>query len=171
MTCLTAELLVLGIGNTLLGDEGVGVYVARHLAELGDLPAHVEVLDGGTGSLTLLEPMRSARRMILIDAAADDAAPGTVRRLIPRFAADFPPSLTAHDIGLKDLLDIFYLLGEQPEVVLYTISIAFPQEIGLGLSPPVAAAMLEAAARILAECSADAAARPGGIRREGPADL
>jgi hydrogenase maturation protease len=149
---LTADILVLGIGNTLLRDEGVGVHVARHLADLGDLPEGVEVLDGGTGSLVLLEPMRTARRMILIDAAADGAAPGTLRRIVPRFSADFPPSLTAHDIGLKDLLDIFYLLGETPEVVLYTVSIAFPQEIGLGMSPEVAGAVLKVAASILEEC-------------------
>ncbi len=141
-------ILVLGIGNILLGDEGVGVAVINHLLGEGGIPAGVDLLDGGTGSLVLLEPMREARRMILVDATADGSPPGTIQRLVPRFSSDFPPSLTAHDIGLRDLLDSFYLLGETPEVVLYAISIPFPQEIGLGLSAEVAAAVPVVAERI-----------------------
>ena len=143
--------LVLGIGNTLLGDEGVGVAVIDHLKAQGGIPAEVELLDGGTGSMVLLEPMREARRMILVDATADGAPAGTCQRLVPRFSTDFPPSLTAHDIGLRDLLDTFYLLGETPEVVLYAISIQFPQEINYGLSPEVAAAVPLVAERIRQE--------------------
>jgi hydrogenase maturation protease len=143
-----SRILVLGIGNILLGDEGVGVAVIEHLNNLGTMLPTVDLLDGGTGSLVLLEPMREARRMILVDATADGSPPGTIQRLVPRFSSDFPPSLTAHDIGLRDLLDSFYLLGETPEVVLYAISIRFPQELGLGLSPEVAAAVPVVADRI-----------------------
>ncbi|MEI6473206.1 MAG: hydrogenase maturation protease, partial [Holophagaceae bacterium] len=82
--------LVLGIGNVLLGDEGVGVAVIDLLLAEGGLPSHVDLLDGGTGSLVLLEPMREARRMILVDATADGQAPGTVRRLEPRFSTEYP---------------------------------------------------------------------------------
>ena len=145
--------LVLGIGNTLLGDEGVGVAVIDHLKAQGGLPGDVDLLDGGTGSMVLLEPMREARRMILVDATADGAPPGTCQRLVPRFSTDFPPSLTAHDIGLRDLLDTFYLLGETPEVVLFAISIQFPQEINYGLSPEVAAAVPMVSERIRRELS------------------
>ena len=140
-----ARILVLGIGNTLLGDEGVGVAVIDHLNTKGGIPTEVDLLDGGTGSMVLLEPMRAARRMILVDATADGSPPGTIQRLVPKFSTDFPPSLTAHDIGLRDLLDTFYLLGETPEVVLYAISIRFPQEIQYGLSAEVAAAVPEVA--------------------------
>ena len=143
--------MVLGIGNTLLGDEGVGVAVIDHLAATGGVSEDVELLDGGTGSMVLLEPMREARRMILVDATADGAPPGSIQRLVPRFSTDFPPSLTAHDIGLRDLLDTFYLLGETPEVVLYAISIEFPQEINYSLSPGVAAAVPLVAERIRQE--------------------
>jgi hydrogenase maturation protease len=143
--------LVLGIGNTLLGDEGVGVAVIDHLRAKGGISDDVELLDGGTGSMVLLEPMREARRMILVDATADGSPPGTIHRLIPRFSTDFPPSLTAHDIGLRDLLDTFYLLGETPEVVLYAISIRFPQEINFGLSAEVAAIVPLVAERIRLE--------------------
>jgi hydrogenase maturation protease len=146
-----SRILVLGIGNILLGDEGVGVAVIEHLKVHEKMPSNVDLLDGGTGSLVLLEPMREARRMILVDATADGSPPGTIQRLAPRFSSDFPPSLTAHDIGLRDLLDSFYLLGETPEVALYAISIRFPQEIGLGLSADVAAAVPVVADRIWRE--------------------
>src|SRR5271167_682605 len=100
----SGKLLVLGIGNVLMGDEGVGVHVVRHL-EKSEIPAGVELLDGGTGSFLLLDPMQLARKVILIDATLDENPPGTVRRLSPKFSTDYPRTLAAHDIGLKDLLD------------------------------------------------------------------
>jgi hydrogenase maturation protease len=140
---------VLGIGNVLMGDEGVGVYVARRLAERS-MPAGVEVLDGGVGSFLLLEPMQSARRILLIDATIDGQAPGTIQRLMPRFSSDYPRTLTAHDIGLKDLLDAFHLLGQVPEVTLFAISVA-AAEMGMELSPAVADAVERAADLVTAE--------------------
>jgi hydrogenase maturation protease len=145
--------LVLGIGNTLLGDEGVGVAVVDQLTREGGLPSHVDLLDGGTGSLVLLDPMREAGRMILVDATADGQPPGTVRRLEPKFSSEYPASLTAHDIGLRDLLDSFYMLGDEvPQVVLFAVSIEWPQDMRWGLSPAVEAALPTIAAAVRAEC-------------------
>lgn len=142
-------MLILGIGNVLMGDEGVGVHVVRRL-ERGPLPAGVVCLDGGTGSFNLLEPMQDASRVVMIDATADGAPPGTVRRLTPRYSSDYPRTLTAHDIGLKDLLDAFHLMGETPEVTLFAVSIAVPQQVGERLSvavrdqvPAIAQSVLE----------------------------
>lgn len=132
------KLLVLGIGNVLMGDEGVGVHVVRHL-EKEDIPAGVELLDGGTGSFLLLDPMQLARKVILIDATLDENPPGTVRRLVPRFSTDYPRTLAAHDIGLKDLLDTFYLLDYKVDVVLFAVSIAPLQDMGLEISAELAA--------------------------------
>jgi hydrogenase maturation protease len=147
------SLLVLGIGNILMGDEGVGVEVVRHVQELS-LPPEVSCVDGGTGGFTLLGPLQEARQVILVDATVDGSPLGTVRRLRPRYAKDYPRTLTAHDIGLKDLLDAFYLLGDVPEVTLFAVSIAPLQEMGLGLSAPLAARVPEIAAQIHAEiCS------------------
>ena len=100
--------LVLGLGNVIMGDEGVGVHVVRAL-EKHTLPPNVECLDGGTGGFVLLEPLQNAGHIILIDATDDGNPPGTVTRTVPRFSADYPPTLTAHDIGVKDLLDAFYM--------------------------------------------------------------
>jgi hydrogenase maturation protease len=145
--------LVLGLGNVIMGDEGVGVHVVRAI-EKHTLPAGVECLDGGTGGFILLEPLQSAGRIILIDAAADGNPPGTVTRTTPRFSSDYPPTLTAHDIGVKDLLDAFYMQGGSRDVVLYAIAIDPRQSISMELSPEIAGAVQEAEERILAELRA-----------------
>ena len=135
------RLLILGIGNVLMGDEGVGVRVVNEVQK-ADLPADVECLDGGTGSFLLLEPMQSAEKVILIDACIDGAEAGEVRKLRPKYSKDYPKTLTAHDIGLKDLLDAFYLMGENPpDVTLFAISIPPLSDMDLDLSPGVSAAV------------------------------
>ena len=142
--------LVLGLGNVLMGDEGVGVAVVRAL-EKHTLPANVECLDGGTGGFTLLEPLQSATHIILIDAAADGNPIGAVTRTTPRFSRDYPPTLTAHDIGVKDLLDVFYIQGGSPDVILYAITIDPQQPISMELSAGIAQAAEIAVVKILAE--------------------
>lgn len=127
-------MLVLGIGNLLMGDEGVGVHAVRAL-EREEVPERVPVVDGGTGGFHLLELFDQHRHMILIDATLDDGAPGTVRVLHPRFASDFPRSLSAHDIGLRDLVESAALLGPLPAIDLITVSIAKMQPMTLELSP------------------------------------
>lgn len=149
--------LILGLGNVIMGDEGIGVHVVRAI-EKHPLPEDVECLDGGTGGFILLEPMENAGRIILIDAAVDGNPPGAVTRTTPRFSADYPPTLTAHDIGVKDLLDAFYLRGGKREVVLYAISIDPHQPISMDLSLEMAGAVEEAEERILAEVCAEVVA-------------
>ena len=145
--------LVLGLGNIIMGDEGVGVHVVRALAQ-ESLPENVECLDGGTGGFILLEPLQNADRIVLIDATADDNPPGTVTRTTPRFAADYPPTLTAHDIGVKDLLDAFYMGGGTRDITLYTITIDPQQPISLDLSEPVLGAQKVAVHQILQDLQA-----------------
>ena len=147
--------LVLGLGNVIMGDEGVGVHVVRAL-EKHPLPPGVECLDGGTGGFILLEPLQNAGRIILIDAAADGNPPGTVTRTTPRFSKDYPPTLTAHDIGVKDLLDAFYMQGGTREVTLYAITIDPRQPIAMELSELGAKAAQVAVQEILKELQAAA---------------
>ena len=154
MTNNRVKVLVLGLGNVLMADEGIGVHVVRAL-EKHTLPEGVECLDGGTGGFVLLEPMQNADRVILIDAADDGNPAGTVTRTTPRFSHDYPPTLTVHDIGIKDLLDAFYIQGGGPEVVLYAITIDPHQPISMSLSAESAKAADEAVARILAELQGD----------------
>jgi len=141
------QILVLGIGNLLMGDEGVGVHAVQALAQ-ESLPPRVEVLDGGTGGFHLLDALRGPAHVIVIDATLDDAPPGTVRRLRPRYVSDYPRSLAAHDVGLRDLIESAALLGPLPDVHLITISIADMQPMSTDLSPPVAAALGEVSQQV-----------------------
>jgi hydrogenase maturation protease len=150
--------LVMGLGNVLMGDEGIGVEVVRAI-ELCGVPAGVECLDGGTGGFTLLEPLENADRIILIDASADENPIGTVTRTTPRFSRDYPPTLTAHDVGMKDLLDMFYIQGGQHEIILYAITIDPRQPIRMSLSPEGTAAAAVAVHEILTELNATARTR------------
>ena len=143
-------ILVLGVGNLLMGDEGVGVHVVRAL-DLTDLPPGVKLLDGGVGSFLLLEPMQNASTVILIDASIDGGAPGTVRRIEPRFSSDYPRTLTAHDIGLKDLLDAFHFMGANVHVVLFAVSVAGMQPMLDELSSDLAAALPQIVEMVRAE--------------------
>ena len=132
--------LILGVGNLLMGDEGIGVAAIRYLEEKG-FADHAELVDGGTSGFHLLGLFRDRQHIILIDAATDGKPAGTVSFIRPRYASDFPPTLTAHDIGLKDLLESAALLGDLPEVDLITISIGDLGLMTMELSPAVAAAL------------------------------
>jgi hydrogenase maturation protease len=136
------RILILGVGNVLLGDEGVGVHVARQLEAL-DWPSSVSVVDGGTGGFHLLSHIAECDVAILVDATMDGQPPGTIRAFEPRYASDYPPSLSAHDIGLKDLIQSAELLGQLPRVVLVTISVDAIQPMQTELSPTIAAVVPE----------------------------
>jgi hydrogenase maturation protease len=132
--------LVLGIGNILMGDEGVGVRAVQHLAAT-DIVEKADLVDGGTRGLNLLSYFQEYPRIILIDAACDGRPPGTVSVIRPRFAADFPATLTAHDIGLKDLIEAAALVGKLPRIELITISIDKVQPMALDLSEAARASL------------------------------
>ena len=133
------DILVLGIGNHLMNDEGVGIHVVRKFET--EIPPGTDVMDGGTGGLHLLGVIQSYKKVIFIDAALDEFPAGTVRVLHPKFAKDFPKQLSAHEIGFKDLLDAAMLLGNVPELHLVAISVKDFQDMGLQLSPEVEASI------------------------------
>lgn len=128
-------ILVLGIGNILLRDEGAGIHVVTRLEKEGFNEA--DLMDGGTGGFHLLGFIQSYKTIIIIDASLDEFPAGNVRVLHPRYAKDFPRQLSAHEIGLKDLLDSAYLLGNMPQIHLVAISIKDFQEMGMELTDEV----------------------------------
>ena len=132
----TDKLLILGIGNVLLGDEGVGINVVQQLEKL-ELPTNVNILDGGTGGFHLLSYLQEYSKIILIDATLDGNPPGTINILRPKFSNEFPRTLSSHDIGLKDLVESAALLGELPEITLITISVHPEQSLTMELSKDI----------------------------------
>ncbi len=151
--------LVLGIGNLLMGDEAVGVHVARAVAER-PLPGGVTVVDGGTGGFPLLSCLTDFDPVVIVDATMDGRPAGTVTVTKPRYASDFPRSLTAHDIGLRDLIESAALLAPLPKMFLVTISIDAIQPMEMRLSPDV-----DASVRPAAEVVTKLLRAPASLRR------
>ena len=129
-------ILVLGIGNLLMGDEGVGVHAVRWM-EQDSFSPNVTLVDGGTGGFHLLSYFQDYDPIVMIDATMDGNPPGTVNLLQPCFAADFPHTLSAHDIGLRDLLESASLLHALPKIFLITVSIESIQNMQMELSQRV----------------------------------
>ena len=134
--------LILGVGNLLLKDEGIGIHAIRAL-ENEILPPDVGLMDGGTGGLHLISWLQGYDRIIMIDATLDDNPPGTIRLIQPRYASDFPPLMSAHEIGLRDMIEAMSLTGNLPEIRLIVISAADISEVGTDLSPEIQAAIPE----------------------------
>lgn len=134
------SVLIMGVGNYLMGDEGVGVHAVQKLLNT-TLPDYVDVVDGGTGGFHLLEYFSKYPKVILIDAELNDNESGSVRLIKPKFASDFPKALSTHDIGLRDMMSSLQLLGEIPEIYLFAVGIQFLQMQGVELTDELEAAM------------------------------
>ena len=141
------RILILGVGNLLMGDEGVGVHVVRLLEREGGVPG-VTLVDGGTGGFHLLSYLSDYDPVVMIDATLDGRPPGTISVIEPRYASDFPRSLSAHDIGLRDLVESAALLGTLPEIHLVTVSVDTLQPMQTSLSPVVEGALPQVASLV-----------------------
>lgn len=128
--------LVMGIGNLLMGDEGAGIHAVKMLEKV-KLSRPVDIVDGGCGGFTLMSYLLDYPEVVMIDAAMDGNPPGTISILEPVFAADFPRNLTAHDFGLRDLIESVSLVGKLPKIYLITISIPDICKMSMKLSQPL----------------------------------
>ncbi len=142
------KILILGIGNYLMGDEGVGVHTALQLQVL-DLPDYVEVVDGGTGGFHLLEYFENHEHVILIDATLGGDKPGQIRLIKPRFAKDFPRAMSTHDIGLKDMVSALQWMEKMPDIRLFVVSIESIQQQGIEMTTEVKEVIPDLMHRIL----------------------
>ncbi len=134
--------LVLGIGNLLIGDEGVGCWAVEELNRRYTLPPTVECVDGGTAGFELLPMLDSKDLVILIDALRDDREPGAVIMVEDEYVPKaFLNRMTPHQLGICDVLAAAQLTDIMPKhLTLYGIE---PKqlEVGIGLSPEVEAGM------------------------------
>ncbi len=133
--------LVLGIGNYLMGDEGVGCHFIQRYQS--DFPKEIDVTDGGTSGFLLMPYFEEHEKVILIDATMDQDPPGTIKLLKPRFSKDFPKSMSTHDIGLKDVIEALTIRETTPEIFLFTVSIEEIQPMEVNLSPVIEAKLPE----------------------------
>lgn len=110
--------IVLGLGNSLLGDDGAGVHVVERLRREGGLPPGVELLDGGTLNFTLLDRIESALVLVVVDASDLGQAPGTVSVFADDEMDAFlgsPAQRSVHDLNLGDLMRMCVLRDALPE--------------------------------------------------------
>jgi len=129
---------ILGVGNVLLKDEGIGVFMAQHFEKKYAFPDFVEVVDGGTLGLSLLAVVTQTKRLLVFDAVKNRGTPGDTYLLEYE---DLPFHIRAknslHQTDLMETLTLAGLVGERPETVVVGVE---PQDIrpwGVGLTPPV----------------------------------
>lgn len=111
-----ATTLILGIGNTLLSDEGVGIHVIDHLRGRASARPDLHLIDGGTLSFTLAESIGAHPRLVVVDAARLHGAPGTVavfegEAMDARLRGALQ---SVHEVGLSDLMDMARLTDTLP---------------------------------------------------------
>ena len=128
----SGRLLVLGLGNVLCSDDGLGVVAVETLRRRYRIPENVEVLDGGTLGLALLSHMEGFDNVILVDAIRDEGEPGSLVRLEgDQVAPAVRERLSVHQVGVADLLDALRLLDSYPKRLLLLGLV--PQTISLNL--------------------------------------
>lgn len=132
------KFVVLGIGNILLSDEGVGVRVVQDLENQYVFPENVELVDGGVGSFSLLPYIESAEKLLVIDAISGGKPPGTIYKFkgeeIPHQIIE---KLSIHELNFSDILNLAKLRGKYPEELVIIGIEPKSLEIGLELSEEV----------------------------------
>ena len=129
------KILVIGMGNVLMQDEGVGVRAVEELENRYLIPEHVTVVDGGTTGMELFEPIRNCDQLVVADAVNTGDPYGTIVRIsnemIPAF---FQTKLSNHQLGLSDLLALLTLKAEVPEHIAIIGMVPHSLENKLGLT-------------------------------------
>ncbi len=146
------RITVLGIGNILLTDEGVGVRVIERLEQEYELPPTVEVIDGGTCGMEMLEQLEDLDGLIVVDCVRSGQPPASPVLLkgddVPVF---FKTKLSPHQVGLSDVLASLELTGRSPKFIAIVGMQPVSMALGMELSPAVAARLPELLAMTLAE--------------------
>ncbi len=129
--------VILGVGNLLLSDEGVGVHVAHELMRM-ELPRGVSVVEGGTDGFRLLNVITEADRLIVIDAVKGGAEPGSIYRFDVKEVRNVPSGFktSVHQIGILEVIDLSELIGKTPHTTVIGVE---PKSLKMGmeLSPEV----------------------------------
>lgn len=130
-TDVKPTILILGIGNLVMTDDGVGVQVVQRLQREYRFPAQVDIMDGGTLGLDILPRLEGIERLIVVDAVETGQAPGTCVRLSgDEIPVALETKISPHQMGLKDLLSVAMLMGHAPrEMVLVGVQ---PGSIEMG---------------------------------------
>jgi hydrogenase maturation protease len=142
--------LIIGIGNLILTDEGLGVHVVKALEDQA-LPPDVQLIEGGTATMDLLPALCDAERIIIIDALMGGGEPGAIYRVTPvELRSESARPLSLHQVGFLEVWGMAQQLGARGEVVIIGVE---PKEIswGMELTPEVKAALPRVVTAVLEE--------------------
>lgn len=129
---------VVGVGNLLLSDEGLGVRAVQRLMENYEPPEGVELIDGGTLGIGLLYHLDGVERLLILDAVRGGGTPGTIYRFEKEEVKTYlREKVSAHDTGIQDILGVLDLLGRSPKEVVLIGMEPKTLEVGDELSPEV----------------------------------
>jgi len=133
------RILILGVGNLLLSDEGVGVHIAQQMMAM-EMPPEVQVVEGGTDGFGRIDVIVQAERMILIDAVKGGGEPGSIYRFEIEDCPPYPDifKTSIHQISILEVINLSSLIGSTPRTTIIGIEPAC-MEMGMNLSPVVAA--------------------------------
>jgi hydrogenase maturation protease len=147
-----AGIVVLGVGNTLMQDDGVGVQVVRALSDAYDWPPQVRLLDGGVAGFALLGEITTAAHLVIVDAVRGNKAPGAVSPMTPHELRNRQgPTISAHEVGLVEVLGMAELLGKAPRTVILGVQPGVTDVPGMDLTPPVREAVPAIVKAVVAE--------------------
>ena len=133
--------LVLGLGNLVHSDDGLGVHAVHILTQDPRVPSAVVLMDGGTQGLSLLPHISAFQRLLVIDALDVGEAPGTLVRLEGKALQNLPGKASVHQLGFADLLVALELLGELPEEIVLLGVQPLSTEWGTEVTPQVREAL------------------------------
>lgn len=153
MTDDTRPIRIVGIGNVLMGDDGLGPYVIEILKSRYDFPEYVELVDGGTPGLDFLPYLAHARSVMVVDTVSSRGEPGEIRTYRDReiIGSAPPPRLTPHQPGLREALMATELTDASPDELILIGVVPASVEQGTTLSQPVQAAVETVVDLVLAE--------------------
>jgi hydrogenase maturation protease len=158
------KLVVLGLGNPIRSDDGVGFHALQKLSTYNQLPRDIQLIDGGTLGLDLLPSLRGVSHLLALDAVDTGSPSGTLTRFANAELAGLPVSKSVHLLGFADLLGTLRLLGDSPEEVILLGLQPESTDWGVVLSPAVDAAVDGLVAVALAQISTWVDTR--GVRTE-----
>ncbi|MBK8908663.1 MAG: HyaD/HybD family hydrogenase maturation endopeptidase [Rhodospirillales bacterium] len=145
------SILILGVGNILLSDEGIGVRVVEAFEKRYAVPEDVEIVDGGTAGMDLLDVIEYRDHVIVVDAVKTGRPPGTVVRLTgDDVQGFFRTKISPHQLGLSEVLAALSLLDASPGGVTIIGVEPLDFSTSLDLSPTIAA-KLDAMVEMVAE--------------------
>lgn len=145
----TKPVLVLGIGNILMRDEGIGVHVVNRMLEAGGLPSGVEVIDGGTAGFDLIPLMKDRKKIIIVDALSMDDAPGTIYRFRPDDVDSPQRGYSLHEVNILEVIRTLKMMGDVPEIEIIGVVAEDISTLEISLSDAVMGAVPKAVSAVM----------------------